>query len=55
VVSGDRDSTVPPAAQREVQLGIRGAQQLIVRAGGHAVNVDHAEEFNQILLEFLAS
>jgi 3-oxoadipate enol-lactonase len=55
VVSGDRDSTVAPAAQREVQLGIRGAQQLIVRGGGHAVNVDHAEEFNRILLKFLGS
>ena len=55
VVSGDRDTTVPPSGQRELLVGIQGAQQIIIGGAGHAVNVDHAEHFNRILLEFLAS
>jgi pimeloyl-ACP methyl ester carboxylesterase len=55
VVSGACDATVPASGQRELLLRIRGAQQVIIGGGGHAVNVDHAEEFNRILLDFLAS
>ncbi len=55
VVGGDCDTTIPLAVQKDLVIGIRGAQQAILHAAGHAVNVDHAEEFNRILVGFLAS
>lgn len=55
VISGERDSTIPPSIQKELALAIPGARQVIVSGAGHALNVDHPEEFNRILLGFLAS
>jgi 3-oxoadipate enol-lactonase len=53
VITGAGDTTVSPARQAELLGGIIGAQQAIIKGAGHAVNVDHCEEFNQVLLEFL--
>jgi len=55
VVGGDQDTTIPLPLQKELVVGIRGARLAIVHGAGHAVNVDHAEEFNRILVEFLSS
>lgn len=54
IVTGDQDTTVPPPVQRRLVEGIPGARQVVVPEAGHAVIVDHPDEFNQTLLSFLA-
>ncbi len=53
VVTGARDTTVPPAVQAELARGIPGARHVVIDGGGHAVVVDQAEAFNRAVLEFL--
>jgi 3-oxoadipate enol-lactonase len=53
VVTGARDSTVTPARQKILRDSIPGGRQVIIPQAGHAVSVDQAEQFNQVLLEFL--
>lgn len=53
VVSGAEDSTVSVGAQAKLARGIPGAKHVIIENAGHAVNVDQADKFNQILLDFL--
>jgi len=53
VITGENDSTVSPPNQRPLVERIAGAQQVIIRGAGHAVSVDHPEEFNSTLLNFL--
>lgn len=53
VVTGDQDTTVPPAAQRRLVEGIPGAQQVIIAGGGHGVIADSPDEFNRVLSSFL--
>ncbi len=53
VVTGADDSTVSPARQKLLVDGIPGARQVVILHAGHAVGVDQAEQFNQVLLEFL--
>ncbi|MHC1741088.1 MAG: alpha/beta fold hydrolase [Anaerolineaceae bacterium] len=55
VVTGDKDSTVTVRDQKRLAKLIRGSQHIIIKGGGHAVNVDHFQEFNHILQEFLGS
>jgi pimeloyl-ACP methyl ester carboxylesterase len=55
VVSGTGDTTVSPARQKLLVNGIPGARQVVIQDAGHALTVDHAEEFNRILLEFLCA
>lgn len=54
VVTGDRDSTVPPAVQAEMARMIPGARQEMVAGAGHAVIVDQPEAFNRVVCAFLA-
>lgn len=53
VVAGSADTTVSLARQELLAKGIPAARQVIVQGGGHALPVDHAEEFNRILVGFL--
>lgn len=53
VVTGERDTTVPPPRQRHLVEGIPGARQVVIPDGGHAVIADQPEAFNKVFLEFL--
>jgi pimeloyl-ACP methyl ester carboxylesterase len=53
VITGDRDTTVPPPRQKLLVEGISGARQVVIPNAGHAVSVEQAEAFNQELLAFL--
>jgi pimeloyl-ACP methyl ester carboxylesterase len=54
VVTGAEDSTVPIDAQSRLVELIPGSRHVIIQGAGHAVTVDHADEFNRVLLDFLA-
>jgi 3-oxoadipate enol-lactonase len=54
VLTGDQDTTVPPAVQRQLVAGIPTARQVILPGAGHALSADSPEQFNQILTGFLA-
>jgi pimeloyl-ACP methyl ester carboxylesterase len=54
VITGECDSTVSPARQKQLTVGISGARQVIIPNAGHAVAVDQYEAFNRVLIEFLA-
>ena len=53
VLTGARDGTVSPALQKALAQKIPGARQVIVDGAGHAVSVDHPDEFNQAMMDFL--
>jgi 3-oxoadipate enol-lactonase len=54
VVTGADDTTVSPARQKILAEGIPGARQVILARAGHAVPVDQAEKYNQVVLDFLS-
>jgi len=43
----------PPPVQAVLAQNIRGARQVLIQGGRHAVIADHPEQFNRALLEFL--
>ena len=55
VIHGDSDGVVPfeISGKRSAEQ-IAGATLHVVAGGPHAINATHAEEFNRVLLEFLA-
>ncbi len=53
VVTGSEDTTVPPEEQAHLVRGIPNVRQVVIEGGGHAVILDHAEAFNQAVLDFL--
>ena len=53
VITGDRDTTVPPPRQKLLVEGIPGARQVVISDAGHAVSVEQPEAFNRVLLAFL--
>ena len=55
VISGANDGTASPFMQKTLAQGIPNARQIIIAGAGHAVIVDHPEEFNQAMMEFLLS
>jgi pimeloyl-ACP methyl ester carboxylesterase len=52
VVTGARDTTVPPANQRHLIDGITSAHQVIIPDAGHAVIIDQPQLFNRAMLDF---
>jgi 3-oxoadipate enol-lactonase len=54
VISGTEDTTVLPQQQKTLAELIPGARQICIPNAGHAVNIDQADEFNRILLDFIA-
>lgn len=55
VITASNDTTVPPAAQKQLASGISAARQEIIQGAGHAVTVEKPELVNQILVDFLKS
>ncbi|ABS03907.1 alpha/beta fold hydrolase [Kineococcus radiotolerans] len=56
VVHGDGDGTVPFAGSgARTHAAIPGSRLHVIAGGPHGINVSHAEEFNRVLLDFLAS
>lgn len=53
VLSGENDSTVPLANQKELANGIRGAKHVVIADAGHALVVDQVARFNNELLAFI--
>lgn len=55
VIHGDADATVPLAASgQRTHETIDGSQLHVVEGGPHGIIVSHAEEFNRVVLDFLA-
>ena len=54
VITGTEDSTIPPQVQTRMARKIPGAVQYLIHGAGHGVIVDHYEEVNALLLDFLA-
>lgn len=51
---GELDPLVPAILGRDLQAKIRGSRLSVIKGAGHVLMYDHAEEFNSIVLEFLA-
>jgi len=53
VVVGEHDAGTPPAMAQTIQRGIAGAQLTVIESASHLCNIEQAEAFNDVLLEFL--
>ena len=53
VITGDRDTVVPPESQTELAHLIPSADQKFIEGAGHAVIVEKPGEYNQLLTEFI--
>jgi len=53
VIGGEHDLMVPIWKVRELAESIPGARLTVIEGGTHAANMEHAEEFNRLALEFL--
>jgi pimeloyl-ACP methyl ester carboxylesterase len=55
VIHGDGDATVPfEGSGKRTHEAIGGSELHVVAGGPHGINVSHADEFNRVLLQFLA-
>ncbi|GLK15699.1 alpha/beta fold hydrolase [Herbiconiux flava] len=55
VIHGDGDATVPLAGSgARTHAALPGSEYHVVAGAPHGVNVSHAEEWNRVVLEFLA-
>jgi pimeloyl-ACP methyl ester carboxylesterase len=54
IITGTSDNTVSLADQDLLAKRIPGSVHVFIQGGGHAVNVDHAVEFNQVISKFLS-
>jgi len=55
VIHGDADAVVPfEGSGARTHAAIAGSELHLIAGGPHGINVSHAEEFNRVLLEFLA-
>lgn len=55
VMVGDQDAGTPPAMARELAAAIPGALLEIIPGAAHLSNIEQADVFNRLLLEFLGS
>ncbi|MGB7096202.1 MAG: alpha/beta hydrolase [Anaerolineales bacterium] len=53
VITGGRDTVVPPASQVELAKLIPDAQHIFIQDAGHAVTVEKPDQYNPVILEFL--
>ena len=53
VVSGDQDDVVPVQNSRNLAAKIPGAKLYIIEGGGHTFFIDRADEFNQLVTDFI--
>ena len=54
VLSGDADEIVPVQNSRNLAAKIPGAELRVIEGGGHMFFSERAEEFNQLVTEFLS-
>ncbi len=55
VLHGDSDATVPfEGSGKRTHEAIEGSELYLIEGGPHGCNVSHADEFNRVLLDFLA-
>ncbi len=55
VIHGDSDGTVPiEASGQRTHEAIAGSRLHVVAGGPHGITVSHTDEFNRVVLEFLA-
>ncbi len=50
---GDQDAGTPPAMAEALAAGIPGARCVVINNAAHLSNIEQAEAFNRLLLEFL--
>jgi 3-oxoadipate enol-lactonase len=53
VIVGDQDVGTPPAMSQAIAAAIPGARLEIVPDASHLSNIEQAEAFNKLLLDFL--
>ena len=54
VIGAERDMMIPIWKSRELAELIPDAQLTVIEGGTHGVNLEHAEEFNRLVLDWLA-
>lgn len=55
VIHGDSDGTVPfEGSGQRTHQAISGSELVVIKGGPHGINVSHAREFNQALIDFLS-
>lgn len=54
VITGANDTTILPRVQQAMAERISGVQHHIIAGAGHGVIIDHMDEVNRLLLEFMA-
>jgi non-heme chloroperoxidase len=55
VVHGDSDAIVPvEVSGQRTREQVAGCELVVLERGPHGINVSHAEEFNRVVLDFLA-
>ncbi len=54
VITGTADNTVSLEDQMQLARRIPGSTHIFIQGGRHAVNVDHAQEFNAAISNFLS-
>ena len=56
IIHGDADAVVPlEGSGARTHAAVPGSQLHVIVGGPHGINVSHAEEFNRVVLEFLAT
>ena len=55
VIAAERDWQVPPWKSHELADLIPGAELTVIERAPHLVNVERADDFNRVVLEFLAA
>lgn len=55
VVSGSDDPVTPPAAGKEIAAAVKGARYEEIAGGRHLFNVEFEQQFNRLMLQWLAS
>ncbi len=54
LIYGAEDRLTPPGIGEDMQRRIPSAQLTVIQGAGHLVNIERCQEFNQVLLDFLA-
>ncbi len=53
VIVGEQDGGTPPSMAREIAAAIPDARLEIIAEASHLSNIEQAEVFNRLLLDFL--
>jgi len=55
VISGEHDRLFSPDQSREISVQIAGSRCSVIPGAGHLSSLDSPDQFNRLLLDFLAS